>query len=370
MQPEIHPLAYVGVFVAMCAIIGGMLWFMVWNARRIERKQGQQAVAPNGPALTINAPLRAIGRQQPTPPVPHCAAPEPLPLIQWLRIIQHQPDEHPHLILYARSGAGKTTLVKAIMASRQGRFFYLSPKVGEFGVAYPTVEVVNGEASYAPIETALQQVLREVGRRLTLGVQHQHEQLTIVLDDYATLKVHCPSAAKVLFQVGTIGRQLRMRLIICTTTKRVKGMGLDGLGDALDNFVEIELPKETRFVNGLLSLDSRDPLPIDLADVEPLSRQELAAARWWQPPVSVSPVEGTQSDANTPNTPPIHEAVQVGDTRQAVIRKAAAVGLTRKEIALIIGGNYNEAYAVVKQTLDTPPPKIGDTTTQQLAKSA
>jgi hypothetical protein len=245
----------------------------------------------------VPAPAPASQLTQ-SPAAPPNAERRALPLAQWLDIIQDQPDEHPHLIVYARSGAGKTTLVKAILAQRPGQVAYLSPKPGEFGdVTYPTIRVVDDEPSYDQIETGLRQVLRELGRRLTLGVAHQHEPLTIVLDDYATLKIKCPSAPKALFEVGTIGRSLRMRLVIVTTTKRVKGLGLDGLGDALDNFVELELPKETRFVSGFLTLDEREPLAIDLAGTHQLSQQPIATARWWVPPI-VTTAETTLQPGN------------------------------------------------------------------------
>lgn len=42
----------------------------------------------------------------------------------------------------------------------------------------------------------------------------------------------------------------------------------------------------------------------------------------------------------------------ITDTRANIIRKAADSGMSRKDIALLIGGNYNKAYQQVKLVLD------------------
>lgn len=46
-------------------------------------------------------------------------------------------------------------------------------------------------------------------------------------------------------------------------------------------------------------------------------------------------------------------SIQVGETRQEAIRDLAQLDATRKQIALAMGGNYNDAYAIVKKTLDS-----------------
>lgn len=69
--------------------------------------------------------------------------------------------------------------------------------------------------------------------------------------------------------------------------------------------------------------------------------------------VSVLAVQEAVYVANTANTVDTGTLIQVGETRQEAIRELARLGATRKQIALAMGGNYNEAYAVVKKTLDS-----------------
>ena len=108
-------------------------------------------------------------------------------------------------------------------------------------------------------------------------------------------------------------------------------------------------------MSGLLRLAADDaPQLIDLAGVYELSQQPIDAARWWAPPavdVCVLAVSEAVYSANTANTRDTDTLIQVGETRQEAIRELARLGATRKQIALAIGGNYNDAYAVVKKRL-------------------
>lgn len=336
-----------GIAVLLFSLLIGLLYLV---QRRI--------VAEGGPRPALD---QLIVAAPPGPPVavaaPHLPVTDaPLPLIQWLPIVQRQLDEHPHLIIYARTGAGKTTLVKALMQSRPGQFWYLSPKSGEFGAQpYPTVQAIDGEASYQPIETGLQAVLREYTQRLTLGVTHPHAPLTVVIDDYATVKLKCPSAPKVLFELGTIGRSLRMRLIIITTTKRVKGLGLDGLGDALHNFVEIELPKDTARVSGFLTIDERAPVPISLDGVLELSQQPIAPTRWWTPPVSVPAPAMADSEPVPADTRAGTSVDTTGwsEEREAILAKALRGDpLSANDWVVLLAENRNKTLDRIRRLRD------------------
>jgi hypothetical protein len=76
---------------------------------------------------------------------------------------------------------------------------------------------------------------------------------------------------------------------------------------------------------------------------------------------SVSPRVPQRDTACTSDTNGEYSALQrdtactsdsVNDTRAEVIRRAAEAGLSRKDIALLVGGNYNKAYQQVKGVLD------------------
>jgi type IV secretory pathway VirB4 component len=39
---------------------------------------------------------------------------------QWLRLLNDQPDQVPHVLIAGKSGSGKTTLARVLLAHRRG----------------------------------------------------------------------------------------------------------------------------------------------------------------------------------------------------------------------------------------------------------
>jgi hypothetical protein len=73
-------------------------------------------------------------------------------------------------------------------------------------------------------------------------VHGEFEELTIFVDEAPTVVSECPDVAPKLFKdIGRIGRELRIRLVLMSQTDRVKALGLEGEGDTRENFVFITL---------------------------------------------------------------------------------------------------------------------------------
>lgn len=346
---EIHPLVVAALLPLLVLFFGGILWLMQWNSDRIRR---QRAVASTGQVTVAAVSPAPIATAAPRPaPAPAAAVPTPtpaaadqlLPLPAWLDLVQHRLDDAPHTLIVGPTGTGKTTLVKALCAMRDGQLLFVSPKPNAWpGLSYPTIDDDGG---FTAIETALQAVLRELRQRLA-AMKHGTDPstfgtLTVIIDEFPTVVDECETAPVLLRKLGQIGRELRLRLIALSQTLQVKDLGIEGQGAARENVAQLVLPRSTARVSGLLRLAADDaPQGIDLAGIYELSQQAIPSERWWEPPasdISVSAVQGAVYQANTANTRDTDTPIQIGETRQEAIRELARLGATRKQIALAMG---------------------------------
>ena len=216
-----------------------------------------------------------------------------LTLANWLAIVNDKPDDAPHTLIVGTTGTGKTTLAQAIAAARTGKVVILDPKwkPGKWGGA-PAVPI-DGDGTYAQIETAIQSLLAELNRRLVAMKRgtSDFEPLTIIAEELPTLVDECPSAPTLFKQMGRLGRELRIRLIGLSQSERVRSLGIEGEGDAKDNYAIIRLGKaaitvlpETRQLARPAALAWHgDHYPLDLDGVIELTRRPIPQARWWQP---------------------------------------------------------------------------------------
>ncbi len=149
-----------------------------------------------------------------------------------------------------------------------------------------------------------------------------------------------------------------MRLIVLSQETSAKAMSTSGQTAVLGNFARIEV--RNRRATLQLSGDSQ-ATELDTRHVAQLARRALPLHPW-AVPVSDDAMGLDGADTGTgiptiPGIPPHTEAEyqeepDVPDKRAAIIRKAAAAGLSRKDIATLLGGNYTKAHGVVKSVLD------------------
>jgi hypothetical protein len=175
--------------------------------------------------------------------------PEAMTVHEWLTLTAQEADRAPHLFLIGATGSGKTTAAMAQFAARKGKKLIIDPKpplpgrVKWGGLPYV---MIGADGGYNDIRAALKVANDEYRRRLAglrNGTVHgEFEELTIFVDEAPTVVSECPDVAPKLFKdIGRIGRELRIRLVLMSQTDRVKALGLEGEGDTRENFVFITL---------------------------------------------------------------------------------------------------------------------------------
>lgn len=311
---------------------------------------------------------------------------EPMPPEQWLEIVNQRPDQVPHLMVYGPSGVGKTTLVQAIVASRPDKLYIIDPKptrpsVTKWG-GLPYIQV-DEDGGYRAIERALQNVKCELTRRLSaLRQDEELEPITVIIDEYKLLAQELDELAPEVFtKMSDFGRELKMRLVILSTTNSVKGLKIEGMGDTRDNFVTIKLNRQ--YQAHLHFDDQTYQLNTSIIQAKP----SIPAERWWQPPlttpdadailsrilgeqieVPVSP-NGAQKAQNEPNTNTGMTGIQLSDQDTAhadssedtseippaltdeIIRTLYAAGWSKNKIATMLRGSKNKRLSIINQAL-------------------
>jgi hypothetical protein len=223
------------------------------------------------------------------------------PRSRWEPILNHRPDEVPHLFIYGPSGSGKTVFAQHLIASRDGQVVVLDPKWqrGKWGGA-PTA-TVDDEGNYTPIDAAASQLLAEFKRRLRLHKDGQlAEPLTVVIDELPDLNDECPNVRKLFLSLLRMGRELQMRLIALSTGRGVEDLGLKGRGDARHNLITVRLGSAATELRpdighvprpAVVVIRSR-PVPLDLSEVGP-TIVPLPPARHWPFPSVSEPLLAT-----------------------------------------------------------------------------
>lgn len=190
-----------------------------------------------------------------------------LNLRQWLDLVNHRPDQVPHLFVEGGSGAGKTTLTTAILQDRTDLVAVVGVKPDDgWGEGY-----VYRSAERA---TYLGQLLTEVRRRLD---ENDRSGITIVLDDFTRLTQH-KEAVELYKEIADIGRSLRIRLILVARGRQVKGIGAQGESDLLDHFAFLSVSRGSHAVT--LEIEE-EVTQIDTKQVRELA-QPLNGGRWWK----------------------------------------------------------------------------------------
>jgi hypothetical protein len=147
-----------------------------------------------------------------------------------------------HLLVIGNTDSGKTTLVRALLPGKRGTILVIDPKnrPGKWG----TIEAIglDDNAEYTQIERALQLVLHELRQRQR-ALNHGETEflpLTVVVDEAPDVADECSSTFPTLFKrVSSVGRELRISLIILSQRSTVKPLGIVGDGQSRDNFTKI-----------------------------------------------------------------------------------------------------------------------------------
>lgn len=139
------------------------------------------------------------------------------------------------------TGSGKSTIAQALMGSLDGKLIVLDPvwTPGSWG-GLPAI-TVSPDGDYAPIAQAVDDILEEMKQRTALlqqGEQH-FERLTIVADEVPDTVSEVPQLGMMIRRLGQRGRHVNLHVLGIAQSDRVAAWGLEGYGDAIQNFATL-----------------------------------------------------------------------------------------------------------------------------------
>jgi energy-coupling factor transporter ATP-binding protein EcfA2 len=193
-------------------------------------------------------------------------------------------DQHPHALIIGPTGSGKTTFTRALLAQRAGRIAVLTPKPDPDDWPGVPITTIDNNGKFTELTRAFVQLGDDIRIRLVAAKRGQKpdeaDTLTIVCDDWPVLASECGKPATDLFKlVARLGRSLRVRLVILSQSERVKSLGLEGEGDAKDNFVKITLqPDHSAVIDRIISATD---FPINTSAAREIAALPQPTNRWW-----------------------------------------------------------------------------------------
>lgn len=150
-----------------------------------------------------------------------------------------------HLVLVGESGAGKSTMARAIVSE--------SLKVGDVAIVDPHgrstdwfgLKVVGAGRNYHEIDQFFKGTLANMSNRYKqyeIG-QNDFTRLTIVIDETTSIAQKCEMWQQFFSDVSCEGRKVEIRLIVLIHGKGVRTLNLEGQGDLRHNLQFIYLGK-------------------------------------------------------------------------------------------------------------------------------
>lgn len=198
---------------------------------------------------------------------------------RWVQALNDEPDRAPHALIVGPTGAGKTTLACAALGDRPDRAVVLSPKVNAGNWKGAEVVSLDDDGSYQPIQMAFKDLEQEKRDRIVTLRKRGADALTpmtVVLDETPELVRFVPQAGDFLASMSSIGRELKMRMVVISTSSRVKDLGIEGRGAALENFVRVDIDRDRRATIN----DGIRTVPVTTKEV--VSRAKAARLKPWR----------------------------------------------------------------------------------------
>lgn len=215
-----------------------------------------------------------------------------------VRYLNDAIDQVPHWFCVGGTGSGKSTFIRMILAyriARGERFIILTGKRTKVFADIPCIGIDpmsdNDETfdiTYFQIARACRQILRELRRRDQTPIEERNfPVINIVIDDASLILSELEIAHTMFRNVGLLGRELNMRLIVATGSLLVKELGLEGKSDLRDHFAVVRYNKK---VDGSREntlrprYDDTENIPFDSRQVPSLSSESYINAEMvWSP---------------------------------------------------------------------------------------
>lgn len=288
MDPSTNLIDIVIPLVMVVATVIGIAITVVLDIRH-KMKQRRAGFQPTDHAAGIpgaGAVSPAAAQQGDPPPAWVLQESDLLPAPRWLRMLNEQPDDIPHLMIVGPTGAGKTTFATALLSRRAGLVVVLSPKVKPSDWGGAPVISLDDTGGYGLLQRAVAALEAERRRRLvTLRQGGALTPLTVVLDEVPDLVDYVKGTGDLIRTIGGMGRELGMRMLLCSSSTLVNDLGIKGRGSARSNYAQVVLTPQVgdQPRGGVLSWGKVES-DLDLKLVKTLAGQGNLGARGWAPP--------------------------------------------------------------------------------------
>lgn len=234
----------------------GLVYPLIQRARRLRGELSDDHVAPVRPSSKAKQPPGIVLTQA-----------------EWLELVNDHPDIYPVLFLHGAQGTGKTTILRAILATRKSKVVLFAVKPDD---AWEFEHfTIDDDGSFETINAALAATLQHAKQRIAdykSGVKH--EPITIVIDDALVIRDMCQGAYDNLVQyVATVGRSYGVRLILCLHSKHGVVAGFKGKTDMLAGFLKLILARGHQAI--LRDENENEQYPIDTRGVLKLAQRSL-----------------------------------------------------------------------------------------------
>ena len=210
--------------------------------------------------------------------------------------INDKRDDVPHWFCKGGTGSGKSTFIRLALAYRVARGEQFVIMTGKRTSVFADVPCIGRDAladgqwkiTYKEVQRMCRLLLAELLRRDHIpNEQRAFSVINIVLDDASLILSEVEEAHTLFRNVGLLGRELDMRLIVATGSTLVKELGLEGKSDLRDHFAVITYNKRVDGTRETLlrpRYDDATNLPFDAARVPGLSMQSyIDKTRVWKP---------------------------------------------------------------------------------------
>lgn len=139
------------------------------------------------------------------------------------------------------SGSGKTCIAKLLAGEMGGQILILDPHDDPDRSVWDGLYVIRDYKA----------IVKQLRLLLDLLDQKDKSQLTIICDEWPAVRMHCKqnkldTADRFLLRYGSEARKFNKLPIFCSQSGNTKALGLEGMGDFLENFSLIRLHRVAR----------------------------------------------------------------------------------------------------------------------------